>query len=105
MAGPIKPKDVVKRKAETIPEPVFDAFNELIVQNFNGRFANIKLKTAADLALKKIRESGGPQYSRQELYDLGFMDVEDVYRKAGWKVEFDKPGYCETYDAYFTFSK
>jgi hypothetical protein len=33
------------------------------------------------------------------------MDVEDVYQKAGWEVEFDKPGYNEDYEANFKFSK
>lgn len=32
-----------------------------------------------------------------------WLDIEDHYRKAGWKVTYDKPAYCENYDAYFKF--
>ena len=43
--------------------------------------------------------------ARQELFDNHYLDIEPAYRNAGWKVEFDKPGYNETYDSYFVFSK
>lgn len=34
-----------------------------------------------------------------------WVDFEDLYRKQGWKVVYDKPAYCETYKAYFVLSK
>lgn len=37
------------------------------------------------------------------MLDREHLDVEDVYRAAGWEVTYDKPGYNETYDATFTF--
>lgn len=46
-----------------------------------------------------------PRPSRQFIFDKHWLDIEDTYRKAGWNVEYDKPGYCENYDAYFVFSK
>ena len=34
------------------------------------------------------------------------MDIEPVFEQAGWKVDFDRPGYNEgPYDAYFQFTK
>lgn len=42
---------------------------------------------------------------RDELFDKGWMDIEPIYRKSGWRVEYDKPAYNETYPATFTFSK
>jgi hypothetical protein len=33
------------------------------------------------------------------------MDFEPFYEKAGWKVVYDKPGYCESYAANFTFTR
>jgi hypothetical protein len=32
------------------------------------------------------------------------LDIEPIYREAGWIVEYDKPAYCENYDANFTFT-
>jgi hypothetical protein len=43
--------------------------------------------------------------SRQEVFDNQWLDIEDIYREAGWKVSYDKPAYNETYKAYFTFSR
>jgi len=58
------------------------------------------------LAIQKLKEGGQHRgLTRQGMYDKGWMDVEDAYRKAGWDVDFDKPGYNETYEANFTFSK
>lgn len=31
--------------------------------------------------------------------DHGWLDLEDIYRDEGWTVEYDSPGYNETYEA------
>ena len=41
--------------------------------------------------------------SRRGIFDLGYLDIEDLYTK--WNVEYDKPGYNESYQAYFIFSR
>lgn len=106
MAGPIKPKEVQEKKNASIPEEVYEAFNEMITQEWDGHSANFTLQTVANLAIKKLKSTGSfKQMTRQEMYDRGWMDVEGAYRKAGWKVDFDKPGYNETYEANFTFRK
>lgn len=33
-----------------------------------------------------------------------WLNFEGAYRRAGWKVEFDKPGYNESYPATFKFT-
>ena len=33
------------------------------------------------------------------------MDFEDLYRKSGWSVSYDKPAYNENYDAFLIFNK
>jgi hypothetical protein len=42
---------------------------------------------------------------RAEVFSKHYLDFEDVYRKQGWKVYFDRPGFNESYTATFTFSK
>jgi hypothetical protein len=95
-ARPLSPKEVVKKKINSIPDAVFEAFNELIAKDFNGAFAIVKQKEVVKLLVEKgLKE--------KEIYENHWLDVEDVYRKAGWKVEYDKPAYNESYDAYFEF--
>lgn len=96
---PLSAKDV--KQVITFPEAVIESFNELIQKKFDGRQAVIKQKDVVEIILSKMPEGT----KSQDLIDNHWLDVEDVYRKAGWQVEFDKPAYYETYDASFTFTK
>ena len=97
---PITPQEASQQRQTQIPDFVIDAFNKLIAKNYrNGRSEVIQnevmleiLATDADL-------------TRQTVFDNGWLDVEEAYRAAGWRVEYDKPAYNESYDAFFVFSK
>jgi hypothetical protein len=93
---PLCPKEVVEKRKADIPDAVFEAFNELIAKNFNAAYAIVKQKEVVKLLVEKgLKE--------KEIYEKHWLDVEELYRKAGWKVEYDKPAYNENYDAYFKF--
>ncbi len=95
---PITPKDATLLKVSTIPDAVFEAFNELIAENFDGHSSCFtEKKVVAHIVKKGI--------SSKTAYDNHWLDVEPLYEKAGWKVEYDKPGFNESYDATFTFTK
>lgn len=99
MTKPIKPSEVAGRRAETIPPEVIDAFNEAIVANWTGRSATVIQKEVAAMIASKL------SCPLEMVYDKHYLDVESIFEAAGWTVKYDKPGYCETYDAYFEFSK
>ena len=93
---PLSPKEVVEKKISSIPDAVFEVFNELIAKDFNGAYAIVKQKEVVKILVDKgLKE--------KEIYDNHWLDVEEIYRKAGWKVEYDKPAYNESYGAYFEF--
>jgi len=94
---PIKPMEAAKKKIVAFPYAVFEAFNELLVENFDGRDAVITQKEVVDLMVAKGLD-------RDEVYKKGWLNVEDVYYKAGWEVEYDRPGWDEDYAAHFTFT-
>lgn len=96
---PISPKDVVNKKREALPEKVLEAFNELIARNWDDYSSVVLQKEVANLIASKL------DITTSEVYSNHYLDVEDIYRKAGWIVEYDKPAYCETYEASFTFTK
>lgn len=99
MSKPISPDEITEAKAASLPDDVYDAFNELIVKNISqGKAVVTKKDVAASIANKL-------NISIQEIYNKGYLNVEEIYRKAGWTVEFNSPSYDENYDAYFTFSK
>ena len=96
MLKPISPNDVVL--ARVFPDEVIQAFNELITQNYShGRAV---LSQAA--IVERLMELGIP---RPAIFEKGFLDVEDVYRAEGWFVDYDKPGFNESYEPTFYFSR
>lgn len=100
MAGPIKPEEVADLKIKTIPEEVFTVFNEQIAKNFSGNGA-----TVYQDKVMEILTSERFNFGRREVFDNKWLDVEEAYRAAGWKVRYDKPGFNESYEAYFEFTR
>lgn len=99
MTKPITFAEAVTFKAEAIPPFVFDVWNRLIVANFSNGRSSFKLNAL----IEAIIEASGEDITRSYVVDQGWCDLEDAYRAAGWAVEFDKPGYNESYAAFFTF--
>lgn len=93
---PITPDEVVAVKKVMLPKKVFDAFNALIARNFYGNSAVVR----QDEVVALLVANG---LSRGDIFAKHWLDVEDVYRAAGWIVEYDKPGFNETYEPTFTF--
>lgn len=96
MSKPIRPEEVGAAKAVVIPAAVFDAFNAEIAKQFTNRRATVR----QEAVVARLVESG---LRRQELFDAGWMNVEEAYGAVGWKVTYDKPGFNEPGEAYFVF--
>lgn len=101
----ITPGQVVDAKENQIPDEVFAAFDELIAKNFNQGYATVMQNQVLLLALKKLKAAGHRRMTRDLIFENHWLDVETIYRKRGWVVEYDKPGYNETYEASFKFKK
>lgn len=96
---PISPDEVAGRKIQVFPDAVFEAFNELIVENDCGGRSIVRQKDVV-----KLMENKG--LNSAEIYKRGWLNIEEVYRKAHWSVKYDKPGYGDNdFDAYFEFSR
>lgn len=101
---PITPEEVLKVKSESIPDAVFEAFNELIAENYNGSSSTVKQNKVVALILKKLNDTD-PGHNFAEVLRRHWLDVEDIYRKAGWSVEYNNPAPDENYEAYFEFTR
>lgn len=104
---PITPDEIGKHKKKHIPNEVIQAFNSLIAKKWNGKSAKVK----QDEVIKEIcsifqqATDAAIVDTRNKIFAENWLNVEDIYEDAGWKVTYDKPAYCETYDAYFEFRK
>jgi hypothetical protein len=95
MIKPISPEDLVM----LVPDFVIEAVNELIIENWNGREARITQDSIIGRIISK------ESISRDEIYRRNLLNFEPIFEEAGWEVTYDKPGYCESYKAYFLFKK
>ena len=99
MVKPITPKEAASRKIEVLPDEVIDVFNTMILENLKNGSSVVMQDEVARRIAKRMNVVLG------YIYEKGLLDVEEIYRKAGWDVEYDKPGYNEDYKARFVFSK
>jgi hypothetical protein len=99
---PISPKEADEKQIANIPDFIIEAANELIASNIgDSNSVDIYQKDIVELALKKAPEG----MTSSEIFKKKWMDIESLFRKAGWTVRYDKPAYCESYEPYFTFTK
>lgn len=100
MIAAIKPSEIAEAKAKTFPNFVMKTWNEMIAKKMGATSAHI----TQDEIVKALIEASPEMIDRSTVFDNMWLDVEDIYRAAGWKVDYDKPGYNESYGAYFKFS-
>lgn len=103
-----------------LPPAVIRAFNRLISERYSVGGARILQSEAVAAVLDELKKDGVTKpnlkplssddtlqvpLTPQDVYNRGWLDVESVYRNAGWTVNYDKPGYNESYEAFFVFKK
>jgi hypothetical protein len=103
MLKPIRPDNLVKLIEDRMPDEVIQAFNTLIAKEWDGTDAEMTQNEVVREILSNFRRSDKPM-SIEMIFDLGYLNIEDLYRNAGWKVKYDKPGFNEDYKATFTFT-
>lgn len=99
LGRPITPKEAKKGHSEAIPPEVYDAFNDLLRKYGSQKTITIKQNEVMDSILKRL-----PTVKRQEVFDNNWLDIESAYIQNGWDVHYDKPGYNESYEAFWEFS-
>ncbi len=97
--NPIRPDEIAKQKKNDFPDTVFLAFNEHIAKKFTNKSAVVfQDDIVADIAQRL-------GITVQAIFENGWLNVEEIYREAGWEVEYDKPGYNESGQAFFRFTQ
>lgn len=100
---PITPSEVTGRKAEIMPPEVIASFNDLIAKGWNGSYSKVSQPEVVALICTKMGLETLDE--RRQVFDDNWLDVESIFEASGWDVEYDKPGYDESYDASFKFSR
>jgi hypothetical protein len=104
MITPITPKEAMEARCDSIPDVVIEVFNKHIAKNYkNGK--SIVLQEDIVNELHKLQLEERLDGTSHSIFTSGWLDVEPIFRKFGWNVEYDKPAYCEDYQAFFTFTE
>ena len=102
MVKPITPKEAIGRKIHSIPDFVISAVNELLSSKVDQSGRAV---LAQNEIVDAIKLHCPNEITPSEIFAAGWLDFEPVYVSAGWHVEYDRPGYNETYEPTFAFSK
>lgn len=99
MSKPITPDEIGSQLVKSIPPEIFEIFNNAIAVNWSGNSSRFtQSSVVADISIRMGCDT-------QNVYDNGWLNVEEAYRGVGWKVVYDRPGYNESYGAFWIFSK
>lgn len=98
--NPITPSEVAEQKLKNIPDAVIDCWNKVIAKQCSrAGYATIYQNEVVGLLADAM------DVPRETVFASGWLDIEPIYRAAGWCVEYDKPAYDEIYKARYKFSK
>lgn len=102
---PISPQEAQSLSVTSIPAEIFEAINSLLIERTGPSSKEVTLKQ--DLILTRYNEiciqKNVTPLKWSEIFEKKYLDIEHLYEKAGWSVEYDKPVWNETYDAFFVF--
>lgn len=99
---PSEAKALSDSKKMEFPEFVIESFNELIVADLK----NGKAKVSQKAVVERIKSNAAKQdiiLDNADIYAHKYLNIEAFYESAGWKVDYDKPAYNESYDPSFYF--
>lgn len=96
---PITPAQVAAQQLSDIPDEVIEIWNRVLAKRYRSGSATIKQD---EIVQELVSLTQG---DRQKIFENGWLEIEELYNANGWNVEYDKPGYNESYDAFFVFRK
>lgn len=103
---PFSPGDVFavhKKNKGFIPVEMFEAVNELLTEKASGSiYITIHQKEIIERFKQKIEEAE-KICDIKEAFKKHWFDFEPYYEDAGWEVQYESPGYCETGPTYYRF--
>lgn len=100
MVKPFTPDEAKQAKEDQMPDAVFEVVNEMLAKEYTGS-GRVVLKQGE--VVSNIAAKMG--ISRNAVFDRKLLDFEPHYRRAGWTVNYDKPAYNESYEAFWEFSR
>lgn len=94
----ITPAEALAQAVSNIPDEVLQAVNEKLIAKISPNSSYVTIKQ--DEIVNRVLELMNIERNQ---FNFNWLDFESIYEKQGWKVEYDKPSYGDSFDAYFKF--
>ena len=101
LENPISPDDISDNKEKYIHQTIIKTVNKILKERYN-------LGSTVDIKISEISKpffEAHPEIDEDKAWKAKMFDIEDAYRKFGWKVSYDRPGWDESYEGFYKFSK
>jgi hypothetical protein len=101
---PITPAEACEALNNRVPEFIIEAVNRLLKAKIRVNQVTITIlqSDVINEAIKIYKERASlwdAELTKSMIFDKGWLDIEPIFEKAGWQVEYDKPAYNETFRA------
>ena len=97
---PMSPQDIYDELETIIPSYVIVAVNNLLQLNYRGEY---EIKISQKDILAEILKLAPEGVTEKVILKNKYLDFEPLFQKYGWKIEYDKPGFNESYEPIFKF--
>jgi len=94
----ISPSEAKKLHVVEIPDGIIEIVNELLVKKVNP---NSKRQDIL-VTQKEVVDAYTARFGERP--KMEWLDFEPIYEAQGWGVHYDRPGYNESYGAFWRFS-
>lgn len=102
MVKPFTPQEIASKQLYSIPNEVIEAVNELLAESLSASSDKPSCTILQDKIVQRILTKL-PGKSRHDIFDNNWLDFEPIFEAYGWKVIYDKPAWCDNYEASFNF--
>lgn len=96
---PVSPDQLANQDEHDIHPSMIRAIN-ILLSRFDGYSLNL---TQREIVEKFLNLE--PNMKRSDVFDNNYLDFIGIYRRAGWDIVYDRPGYNESYEPNYTFKK
>ena len=97
----ISPQGAREKFKQDLDPLMIEAVNNLLTKEGSSTYITLLQKDIVSEYRSLCKAADRPA---RDVYKENQLDFEDIFRDAGWHVEYDKPAYCETYEPNFSFS-
>lgn len=96
---PLTPQQLQETYGSKVPDIVIECVNELLAKQVGTESQKRFVIYQHDL-VSMLEERG---VNRLDIFNKRYLDFEPTFRRAGWKVKYDKAHYSESRDSEWVF--